>query len=123
MATFTNKATLSYVGGTVDSNTVTGEILEVLYATKTAVRDVYAAGDRITYVISLRNTGTAAIENLVLNDDLQPCIRIRYADPMTSDKLWELMTMDTWTITYKADDVRQEGAKFSFKTPGKVYKY
>jgi len=60
---------------------------------------------------------------LVLNDDLQPCIRIRYADPMTSDRLWELMTMDTWTITYKADDVRQEGAKFTFKTPGKVYKY
>ena len=60
---------------------------------------------------------------LVLNDDLQPCIRIRYADPMTSEKLWELMTMDTWTITYKADDVRQEGAKFSFKTPGKVIRY
>ena len=60
---------------------------------------------------------------LVLNDDLQPCIRIRYADPMTSERLWELMTMDTWTITYKADDVRQEGAKFSFKTPGKVIRY
>ena len=55
---------------------------------------------------------------LVLNDDLQPCIRVRFADPMTSDRLWELMTMDTWTITYKADDVREEGAKISFKTPG-----
>ena len=60
---------------------------------------------------------------LTLNDDLQPCIRIRYAEPMTSEKLWELMTMDTWTITYKADDVREEGAKISFKTPGKVYPY
>ena len=60
---------------------------------------------------------------LTLNDDLQPCIRIRYADPMTSEKLWELMTMETWTITYKADDVREEGAKISFKTPGKVIEY
>ena len=60
---------------------------------------------------------------LTLNDDLQPCIRIRYAEPMTSEKLWDLMTMDTWTITYKADDVRQEGAKISFKTPGKVIEY
>jgi copper chaperone CopZ len=60
---------------------------------------------------------------LTLNDDLQPCIRIRYAEPMTSEKLWELMTMETWTITYKADDVREEGAKISFKTPGKVIEY
>ena len=58
---------------------------------------------------------------LTLNDDLQPCIRIRFADPMTQDRLWELMTMDTWTITYKADDVREEGAKISFKTPGTCY--
>ena len=34
MATFTNKATLSYNGGSVDSNIVTGEILEVLSLTK-----------------------------------------------------------------------------------------
>ncbi len=60
---------------------------------------------------------------LTLNDDLQPCIRIRFADPMTQERLWELMTMDTWTITYKADDVRQEAAKFTFKTPGKVIRY
>ena len=60
---------------------------------------------------------------LTLNDDLQPCIRIRYAEPMTSEKLWELMTMETWTITYKADDIREEGAKISFKTPGKVIEY
>ena len=60
---------------------------------------------------------------LTLNDDLQPCIRIRYAEPMTSEKLWELMTMETWIITYKADDVREEGAKISFKTPGKVIEY
>jgi hypothetical protein len=40
---------------------------------------------------------------------------------MTEAKLWELMTMDTWTITYKADDVREEGAKISFKKQGTCY--
>ena len=60
---------------------------------------------------------------LDLNKDLQPAIQIRFAEPMTSDKLWELMTMETWTITYKADDVREEGAKLSFKTPGTVYEF
>ena len=60
---------------------------------------------------------------LDLNRDLQPAIQIRYAEPMTEAKLWELMTMDTWTITYKADDVREEPAKFSFKTAGTSYEY
>ena len=43
MATFTNRATLSYTGGIVDSNTVTGEILDVLSASKIAVMDDYVA--------------------------------------------------------------------------------
>lgn len=60
---------------------------------------------------------------LDLNDDLMPAISVRFAEPMTEEKLWELMTMETWTITYKADDVREEGAKLSFKAPGTVYKY
>ena len=60
---------------------------------------------------------------LDLNKDLQPAIQIRYAEPMTPEKLWELMTMETWTITYKADDVRQEPAKLSFKAQGSVYEY
>ena len=33
------------------------------------------------------------------------------------------MTMETWTITYKNDDVREEGAKIAFKTPGVVKPY
>ena len=60
---------------------------------------------------------------LDLNKDLMPAIQVRFAEPMTADKLWELMTMDTWTITYKKDDVREEGAKLAFKTPGQVYPY
>ena len=60
---------------------------------------------------------------LDLNKDLQPAIQIRYAEPMTAEELWSLMTMETWTITYKADDVRQEPAKLSFKSQGNVYEY
>jgi hypothetical protein len=60
---------------------------------------------------------------LNLNKDLLPAIQVRYAAPMTAEKLWELMTMETWTITYKQDDVREEGARITFKEPGVVYPY
>ena len=42
---------------------------------------------------------------------------------MTAEKIWELITMETWTITYKKDDVREEGAKISFKEQGVVYPF
>ncbi len=70
MATFTNQATLSYNGNTVTSNTVQGELLEVLTATKTAVNTNYNTGDNITYVISITNSGTTSFEGLTLTDDL-----------------------------------------------------
>ena len=54
----------------------------------------------------------------VINDRLVPAIQIRYAAPCTEDKLWELMTMDTWTITYSADNVKEEPAKLSFDKRG-----
>ena len=60
---------------------------------------------------------------LDLNKDLMPAISIRFAEPMTEDRLWELMTMETWTITYSKEDVREQPAKLSFKTPGNVYPY
>ena len=58
---------------------------------------------------------------LTLNKNLNPAIQIRFAEPMTAEKIWELITMETWTITYKKDDVREEGAKISFKEQGVVY--
>ena len=60
---------------------------------------------------------------LNLNKDIVPAIQIRYAEPMTAEKVWELITMDTWTITYKKDDVREEAAKIAFKEQGTVYNY
>ncbi|MBO4419142.1 MAG: DUF11 domain-containing protein, partial [Oscillospiraceae bacterium] len=70
MASFTNQATLSYNGLSVASNTVTGQMISPLTVTKTAVEDVYAPGDTISYVVSLVNDGSATYEGLTLTDDL-----------------------------------------------------
>ena len=70
MAIFTNFATLSYNGGTTNSNTVTGELLETLTAAKTAVLADYTAKDDVTYVITLVNSGTTALNGLTVTDDL-----------------------------------------------------
>jgi len=70
MAQFTNQATLSYNGNVINSNTTTGELLEVLSATKTAVMDDYVANDDVTYVISIVNSGTVAFNGLTITDNM-----------------------------------------------------
>lgn len=70
MATFTNRATLTYSGKTTDSNTVVGTFLETLSVTKTALTDTYTSGSRITYVINLTNSGTTAFSGLTVTDNL-----------------------------------------------------
>ena len=70
MATFTNQATLRYNGNVVNSNITTGELLEVLSATKTAVIDTYNQGSDITYVINIVNSGAVAFTGLSISDNL-----------------------------------------------------
>lgn len=70
MASFTNRATLSYNNVIKNSNIVTGELREVLSMTKTAVTSTYSPGDRVTYVISIVNSGTTAYTAMTLNDNL-----------------------------------------------------
>lgn len=67
-----------------------------------------------------RNDGVIGIY-LDLNKDLVPAIMIKYAEPMTAEKIWEEMTKETWIITYSPEDVRETPAKLSFKTPGTEY--
>ena len=67
---FTNQAQLSYQNTVVVSNTVTGEIADVLTMTKTVLEDSYTVGDRLTYVVNLINSGTTALSDLTLLDDL-----------------------------------------------------
>lgn len=70
MATFFNQATLSYNDTIIDSNIVTGELVEVLSATKTALPSTYEAGDSITYVVSIVNAGSNALTDLTVTDNL-----------------------------------------------------
>lgn len=70
MATFTNRATLTYSGRTTDSNVVTGTIQETLSASKTAVLEEYSVNDTVTYVINLINSGNVGFNGLTVTDDL-----------------------------------------------------
>ena len=70
MATFYNQATLSYRGGSVNSNIVTAELIEALTVTKTSLLENYGSGERMTYVIGIVNSSDAPISTLTLTDDL-----------------------------------------------------
>ena len=70
MAIFTNQATLTYTGGTVNSNVVTGEIREVVSVSKTAVADSYTPGGSIVYVVSIVNSGEMPVGGITVSDDL-----------------------------------------------------
>lgn len=70
MATFTNQATLTYNGNVINSNIITGELLEVLSATKSAVINTYTRDSEITYVINIVNSGVTAYTGLTITDNL-----------------------------------------------------
>ena len=70
MATFTNRATLSYNGVARRSNIATGELVEHLSVSKVALSQTYTAGDVVTYVISLQNSGTTPLAAISVTDDL-----------------------------------------------------
>ncbi len=70
MARFTNQAQLRYGNSIANSNIAVGEILEVLSAEKTAVKAEYTPNDCVTYVISIVNAGTTAMNGLSVTDNL-----------------------------------------------------
>ncbi len=70
MATFYNKATLSYNNNTTDSNIATGELVEVLSATKTSLEADYEVNDKVTYLINIVNSGANAFTGLTVTDNL-----------------------------------------------------
>lgn len=70
MAIFTNQATLTFNGVSVNSNIVTGEITQVITAWKRSASDGYRQGDILTYVINLQNSGTTDFTGLTVTDDL-----------------------------------------------------
>lgn len=70
MAVFFNQATLTYNGGVANSNIVSGEIVEVVTATKTATPSTYRAGEVVTYIVTLLNGGASPVSGLTVTDDL-----------------------------------------------------
>ena len=70
MAIYSNQATLTYNGNSTNSNIAYGEIRDVLAVTKTAVEGSYTPGTLVTYVVTLRNTGTATLTGLTVTDNL-----------------------------------------------------
>ena len=70
MATLYNKATLTYGGNVVSSNTTEAELLAGLTLTKTAITDTYTAGGNIVYLVTLTNMGGSAYTDLTVTDNL-----------------------------------------------------
>lgn len=70
MPSFTNQASLSYAGGVLRSNVVTGNLVDTLSLVKTAVDSSYTAGETLSYIVTLVNSGDAALTGLTLSDDL-----------------------------------------------------
>ena len=91
MASFFNQATLSYNGNLINSNVTTGEIVETLSATKTAVTSTYGAGDTVTYIVNIVNSGAIPFTGLTLTDDLGA---------------YPLGTGTVTPLTYKTDSLR-----------------
>ena len=70
MALFTNQATLTYNDNVVNSNIVTGEIVQVLTVTKNALSDTYERDKTITYIINIVNSSDSDFTELTVTDDL-----------------------------------------------------
>ena len=70
MATFTNQATLTYRNNVVNSNIVTGEIVETLSVTKDSLLPNYEAGGNAIFVVNITNSGATALNNFTFTDDL-----------------------------------------------------
>lgn len=102
MATFFNQATLSYTNGTVTSNTVSGELVEVISATKNTMQSSYSAGDTITYIINLQNSGSTVISGITVTDDLGD-----YTGATTPTAAFVPLTYVPGTLQYYSNGILQ----------------
>lgn len=75
MATrITNQATLTYqygnMTGVASSNIATATLQEALTTVKTALDTAYRADQAITYILTMANSGSNALTNVTITDDL-----------------------------------------------------
>lgn len=70
----TNQASIAFnyggSSGTALSNVAQTTLLDPLSAAKRSLEDTYRAGDTITYVLSVRNNGAAALTDVTVTDNL-----------------------------------------------------
>lgn len=111
MATFFNQATLSYNGTVTSSNITSGEILEVISATKTAVSDDYTTNDEKVYVVSIINSGSTSYNGITVTDDLG-----KYTVGETSTEVVPLTYKDG-TILYYVNGIQQAAPAVTSVSP------
>ena len=70
MATFYNQASINLGGAVTNSNITVGEITAGLTLTKIAATSEYGAGEGITYVVSVVNSGLNEYNGVTLTDNL-----------------------------------------------------
>ena len=70
MAIFFNQASISYGGFVTNSNLASGEVLDTLAVTKSAISTGYGPSGGAVYAISLVNSGTTIIGGITVSDDL-----------------------------------------------------
>ena len=70
MAIFFNQASISYGGFVTNSNLASGEVLDTLAVTKSAISTGYGPSGGAVYAISLVNSGTTIIGGITVTDDL-----------------------------------------------------
>lgn len=99
MPIFTNQATLTFNGNTYVSNITTGELIDSLTITKTAITSDYSANRNIAYAISMVNNGSANLTDLTLTDNLGA---YRY-----NGNLLTPLTVNTDSIKYFINGVLQ----------------
>ncbi len=68
MASFTNQAQLELCDTIIQSNIVTGQIVDSLALTKTATLDQYSTDTTLTYVLTVINNSTATVGNITITD-------------------------------------------------------
>jgi uncharacterized repeat protein (TIGR01451 family) len=111
MATFTNQALLTYNNTRTLSNVTTGTLSESLTAGKSSLQSEYGAGDRITYVLSLQNSGAGAYTGLTVTDDLGAFTPTGGTQPVYP------LTYDEGSVALYVDGVKQTAPEVSSVQP------
>ncbi len=109
MTSFSNQATLSYLGNIINSNIASGQLLDVLAISKNSLSTGYGPDDNVPYIISIVNSDTKAYDNLTVTDNLG-------SYSFNGKTLTPLSYVDG-TVRYYVNGVLQEAPKVTAGPP------